>query len=133
MQPSATADRTDKLARLLAGRRHAVEQIEEVICGQLVLGTLQHLFGTATLGWPELLLLAAFPPIVWGADEIRRWANGVLKQLAECADLKQDQFTFLAGEKYRKFLIPQISHVHVPMEGLPIGKQLQYLSRGRNE
>ncbi|MFN8443182.1 MAG: hypothetical protein U0175_20575 [Caldilineaceae bacterium] len=66
-------------------------------------------------------------------DEIRRWANGVLKQLAECADLKQDQFTFLAGEKYRKFLIPQISHVHVPMEGLPIGKQLQYLSRGRNE
>ena len=34
---------------------------------------LQNLFATAGLGVPELLLLATFPPIVWGSDELRRW------------------------------------------------------------
>src|SRR5581483_7048168 len=33
---------------------------------------LQGLFGTASLGPAELGLLAAFPPVVWGADELRR-------------------------------------------------------------
>jgi calcium-translocating P-type ATPase len=33
---------------------------------------LQRLFGTAALGPLDLLVLAAFPPIVWGTDEIRR-------------------------------------------------------------
>jgi len=33
---------------------------------------LQHLFGTASLGPVELAILAAFPPVVWGADELRR-------------------------------------------------------------
>ena len=34
---------------------------------------LQNLFGTASLGASELALLATFPMIVWGADELRRW------------------------------------------------------------
>lgn len=40
----------------------------------IYLPPLQSLFATAGLGVPELLLLATFPPIVWGSDELRRWA-----------------------------------------------------------
>jgi calcium-translocating P-type ATPase len=36
--------------------------------------TLQTAFGTAALGWRELAPLAAFPILVWGSDELRRWA-----------------------------------------------------------
>ncbi len=35
---------------------------------------LQSVFGTAALGWEELAVLATFPVIVWGADELRRAA-----------------------------------------------------------
>lgn len=35
---------------------------------------LQALFGTRSLGASELGILATFPVIVWGADELRRWA-----------------------------------------------------------
>jgi cytoplasmic iron level regulating protein YaaA (DUF328/UPF0246 family) len=62
------------------------------------------------------------------ANEIKQWANGVLRQLSTKADLQHDQFIFLAGAKYRKYLIPHLAHVEVPLEGLPIGKQLQRLS-----
>jgi magnesium-transporting ATPase (P-type) len=34
---------------------------------------LQAVFGTRPLGLADLALLATFPPIVWGADELRRW------------------------------------------------------------
>jgi magnesium-transporting ATPase (P-type) len=34
---------------------------------------LQDVFATAGLGPPELALLATFPWIVWGSDELRRW------------------------------------------------------------
>jgi magnesium-transporting ATPase (P-type) len=34
---------------------------------------LQHVFGTAALGPGELAVLATFPVIVWGSDELRRW------------------------------------------------------------
>ena len=37
------------------------------------LPVLQDAFGTAALGPRELALLATFPFIVWGADELRRW------------------------------------------------------------
>ena len=40
--------------------------------GLLYLPPLQAVFGTTALSVPELLLLATFPPIVWGADELRR-------------------------------------------------------------
>jgi magnesium-transporting ATPase (P-type) len=32
----------------------------------------QSVFGTAALGWEELVVLATFPVVVWGADELRR-------------------------------------------------------------
>lgn len=34
----------------------------------------QHLFGTVDLGWQELLVLATYPIVVWGVDELRRAA-----------------------------------------------------------
>jgi magnesium-transporting ATPase (P-type) len=33
---------------------------------------LQDIFHTAALGFPELALLASFPLLVWGSDELRR-------------------------------------------------------------
>ncbi|MFJ9643522.1 cation-translocating P-type ATPase [Streptomyces sp. NPDC101206] len=36
---------------------------------------LQHLFGTAALPLDVVFLIAAFPPLVWGTDELRRWAR----------------------------------------------------------
>ncbi|MER7466382.1 cation-transporting P-type ATPase [Streptomyces sp. NPDC097981] len=36
---------------------------------------LQSLFGTAALPPDVVLLIAAFPPLVWGTDEFRRWAR----------------------------------------------------------
>ncbi|MEU4121729.1 cation-translocating P-type ATPase [Streptomyces virginiae] len=36
---------------------------------------LQNLFGTAALPLDVVLLISAFPPLVWGSDEIRRWAR----------------------------------------------------------
>jgi cytoplasmic iron level regulating protein YaaA (DUF328/UPF0246 family) len=62
------------------------------------------------------------------ADEVKFWARQVIEQLSKRADLQQDQFVFLAGMKYRKYLIPHLAHVEVPFEGLTIGKQLRRLS-----
>ncbi len=62
------------------------------------------------------------------AGEIKAWANHVLLQLAQVADLRNDHFIFLAGMKYRKYLLPHLASYEIPLEGLPIGKQLQFLS-----
>ena len=59
--------------------------------------------------------------------EIKQWANNVLKQLRHITNLENDEFIFLAGNNYRKYLIPYIKNYKVPMKGLGIGKQLQYL------
>ena len=40
--------------------------------GLIYLLPLQDLFGTAALGPVELAILATFPVVVWGADELRR-------------------------------------------------------------
>jgi calcium-translocating P-type ATPase len=40
--------------------------------GLIYLSPLQDLFGTAALGPVELAILATFPVVVWGADELRR-------------------------------------------------------------
>lgn len=62
-------------------------------------------------------------------EETRKWAERVVRQLSERADLENDQFIILAGAKYRKHLIPHLRSYEVPLEGLPIGKQLQYLNQ----
>jgi len=64
--------------------------------------------------------------------EIKIWADKVLEQLKEKVDLKQDEIIFLAGEKYRKYLIPEIKNYKIPLKNLGIGKQLKFLKE-KNE
>lgn len=61
------------------------------------------------------------------SKDVKEWAERVIDKLRKVADLANDEFIFLARNKYRKFLIPQIKHYRIPLEGLPIGKQLQFL------
>ena len=61
--------------------------------------------------------------------EIKEWANNVLWQLKSFTSLEETEFIFLAGDKYRKYLLPHISHTPVPLEGLRIGGQLQKLKK----
>jgi calcium-translocating P-type ATPase len=76
---TALAARTDRVSllrvgvlsnRLLTGGI-AFELV--VSAAAIYLPPAQHVLGTRPLTWPELLLLATFPPIVWGADEAFRW------------------------------------------------------------
>ena len=60
-------------------------------------------------------------------EEIKKWAGLVIEKLRRACDLKNDKFIFLAGENYRKYLIPAILNYETPMKGLGIGKQLGYL------
>ena len=61
--------------------------------------------------------------------ERKKWASNVTEQLNDQADLENDKFIFLAGQKYREFLVPAIKKFEVPMQGLQIGKQLSWLKR----
>jgi len=66
------------------------------------------------------------------SKEVRTWADNVLNKLKEVSDLKNDEFIFLAGERYRKYLIPKITNYKIPLKGLGIGKQLKYLKEQTN-
>jgi len=59
--------------------------------------------------------------------EITAWADKTLNQLAKLCDLEKDEMVVLAGDKYRKYLIPKMRNARIPLKGLPIGKQLQFL------
>jgi hypothetical protein len=61
------------------------------------------------------------------SKEIRKWADCVIGHIKKEADLKEDEFIFLAGEKYRKYLLFHILNYQIPLKGLKIGEQLQYL------
>jgi cytoplasmic iron level regulating protein YaaA (DUF328/UPF0246 family) len=61
------------------------------------------------------------------SKEIKEWASNVIEKLSKVADLKNDEFVFLAGNRYRKFLVPRTKNYKVPLEGLSIGRQLQFL------
>jgi uncharacterized protein DUF6884 len=63
----------------------------------------------------------------------KEWAKEVAAQLKKRADVEIDHFVFLAGQKYRENLISHIGNYEIPMEGLGIGKQLQFLKRFLNE
>lgn len=66
------------------------------------------------------------------SKDINEWANSVINQLQKVSDLDKDEFVFLAGNNYRKFLLPHITHYKIPMEGLGIGKQLKWLKEKTN-
>ncbi|MBS3144929.1 hypothetical protein J4208_05075 [Candidatus Woesearchaeota archaeon] len=59
--------------------------------------------------------------------EIKSWAEQVIHELKKEVDLNTDEIIFLAGSRYRKYLIPHIKNYKIPLQGLGIGKQLQFL------
>lgn len=59
--------------------------------------------------------------------DVKDWANNVINMLIKVSDLKNDEFIILAGEKYRKYLVPKIKNYIIPLKGFGIGKQLHYL------
>ena len=63
----------------------------------------------------------------------RLWAERVLASLREKADLNSDHFVILAGNNYRKDLIPHLPSYEIPLEGLSFGQQLSELKRRNNE
>ncbi len=62
-------------------------------------------------------------------SEKKTWARRVLDSLRQKANLEEDLFILLAGNNYRKYLIPELKHYEIPLEGLSFGRQLQELKR----
>lgn len=64
------------------------------------------------------------------ADARRQWAQSVLAELVILLP-KPASITFLAGSKYREYLSEPLCEkgydILIPMQGLGIGKQLQWL------
>ena len=61
------------------------------------------------------------------SGEIKAWAYHVLDQIKAVCSIEDSEFTFLAGDKYRKYLLRHIKNYKVPLKGLRIGEQLQKL------
>lgn len=61
------------------------------------------------------------------ATEIKSWAEKVLRQINQISDIKNTQYIFLAGDKYRKYLLPKLKDYAIPLKGLRIGEQLKKL------
>ena len=61
------------------------------------------------------------------ARSVKQWGDRVLGQLRGVVDLDNDRIVFLAGERYRKHLLPHVRHPEVPLRGLSIGKQMKFL------
>ena len=64
--------------------------------------------------------------------EIRIWADNVYAKLQQQTDVTRDEFVFLAGERYRKYLVAKLANVEVPLQGLGIGKQLAFYKEKNN-
>ncbi len=59
--------------------------------------------------------------------QVKDWAIDVIEQMHGKVNFQTDEVIFLAGERYRKFLQPLCRNHSVPLEGLGIGRQLQFL------
>jgi hypothetical protein len=65
------------------------------------------------------------------AVDRKNWAEKVFADIVKEIP-SQSEIYFFAGEKYRQFLLPQLEEAkftcYVPLKGMQIGEQLQYLS-----
>ena len=62
----------------------------------------------------------------------KNWSERVFKQIQSKFNLDNLEIVFLAGENYRKYLIPLIQNykntkISIPLKNLGIGKQMQFL------
>ena len=60
-------------------------------------------------------------------SDIKVWAKKVVFELEKITDLENDIFIFLAGEKYREYILPYIRYYKIPLKGLKFGEQLKFL------
>ena len=60
-------------------------------------------------------------------SDIEIWAKKVVADLGKIGNLKNDMFVFLAGKKYREYILPHIKYYTIPLKGLRIGEQLKFL------
>ncbi|MEC5425868.1 hypothetical protein QGM71_20650 [Virgibacillus sp. C22-A2] len=72
--------------------------------------------------------------LTMNAKERKVWSENVYSQLK---GMKDCQFDFYAGARYREFLIPLLKKdgivSQVPLQGLQIGKQLQFYSNALHD
>ena len=69
-----------------------------------------------------------------GVSERRAWSEKVFEQMKRKLNLANyDKVFFHAGKNYREFLIPKIKKaglkIEIPLEKLPIGKQLAWYNQ----
>jgi hypothetical protein len=64
--------------------------------------------------------------------QIRVWASRILGQLRTRIDIEQSEVVVLAGEKYRRHLVPSLRYSIVPLKNLGIGEQLHWLKVNLN-
>ena len=57
----------------------------------------------------------------------REWSRHVTAKLEIVTNIADDHFVLLSGDMYRRYLVSNLIHYSVPMEGLPFGKQLSWL------
>ncbi|MFA5009907.1 MAG: DUF6884 domain-containing protein [Patescibacteria group bacterium] len=65
-------------------------------------------------------------------QQVRVWAERVLKHLRAKADIDNLEVVVLAGEKYRRHLVSSLRYSIVPLKNLGIGKQLHWLKVNLN-
>ena len=63
------------------------------------------------------------------SGQVKDWTLDVIDQMEGKVNFQKDEIIFLAGERYRKFLMPLCRNAKVPLEGLGIGKQLGWLKK----
>ena len=68
-----------------------------------------------------------------GIAEVRSWAETTTAQLEAVTNLAIDRFIILAGDRYRRFIVPRLRFTEIPLKGLSIGKQLQFLTKAIHE
>ena len=61
------------------------------------------------------------------AAKIKSWSEKILRQINHVSDIKNTKYIFLAGDKYRKYLLPHLKDYAIPLKGLRIGEQLKKL------
>lgn len=62
--------------------------------------------------------------------EKKLWSYYIIQNLLKKGhDLDNDEFIILAGNEYRKYIIQKFKNYSIPLKGLTLFKQIQYLSK----